>query len=320
MLNEETIGKFRGARVGVVLGGDSDERDVSIKTGTALARALESCDYDVTVYDVPRDLQKLAAERPAAVLLGLHGGDGENGVFQGFLETLDIPYSGSGVLASAVAMDKGRAKALFRSADVPTPRALSLHADDFRALDSTAYAATVGLPLVAKVNDGGSSCGVYLCKTEEELSAALEALAPVAGRGVLLEEYIAGDEYTVGFFDDDFLGAINVRAANAFYDFEAKYSSNETRYVPVADADLLGRLEAVGRRAYQTLGCRGVARIDVMARGAELFVIEANTIPGMTETSLVPKMARALGLSFAQFAERMLDAATTDARHRNTKR
>ena len=305
MLSHIETGKFRGRTVGVVLGGDSDEREVSLRTGRALTEALRSLGYDVNVYDVPNDVQRLVAERPAAVLLGLHGGNGENGVFQGFLEALNIPYSGSGVLASALAMDKARAKAVLRQADVPTPRSLIVSAARLSEVDFDAVGVTLGWPVVAKINDGGSSVGVHLAQDAEALK---EAIAAMSGHAVLLEEYIAGDEYTVGFFDDVCLGVINVKAANAFYDYEAKYASNKTQYLPLAEGELHDRVVAVGRKTYEALGCRGVARIDVMARDRELYVLEANTIPGMTETSLVPKMARRLGLSFAEFTERMLDA------------
>ena len=147
MLKQNETGKFRGQPVGVVLGGDSDERDVSLRTGRALSEALKSLGYDVTVYDVPSDLGRLVADRPAAVLLGLHGGSGENGVMQGFFEALKIPYSASGGLDSALAMDKARAKAILRSADVTTPASNIIHSGE--AIDTVAIGATLGWPVVA---------------------------------------------------------------------------------------------------------------------------------------------------------------------------
>lgn len=309
--------KFRGQRVGVVLGGDSDERDVSLRTGRALAEALRSLGYDVSVYDVPSDIPRLVSDRPAAVLLGLHGGSGENGTFQGFLEALSIPYTGSGVLASALAMDKARTKALLRNADVPTAHSIVLHPGD--AVDADAVGATLGWPVVAKINDGGSSVGVFLCKDAAELTRAASEIGAMhvgaASAAILIEQYIAGEEYTVGIFGDMPLGVIQVVAQNPFYDYEAKYGSAGTQYVPLPQGELHDRLVAVAQRTYAVLGCRGVARVDVMVRGRDLFVLEVNTIPGMTETSLVPKMARNLGLSFADFAERMLDSATLDQKH-----
>lgn len=316
MLDHIETGKFRGRTVGVVLGGDSNEREISLRTGRAFAEALRSLDYDVRVYDVPADIPRLVADRPAAVLLGLHGGTGENGTFQGFLETLEIPYTGSGVLASALAMDKARAKAILAAHDIRTPKSVFVTAAN--AVDAHAIGLTVGFPAVAKLNDSGSSHGVFLCKDEQELADALQTLAPaMAGResgGILVEEYVDGPEYTVGFFDGQYLGSIQVVAGNAFYDYEAKYASQTTRYEPVTDSGLEGRLEAIGRATFATLGCQGVARVDVMARGDELFVLEVNTIPGMTETSLIPKMAKRLGMPFADFTERLLSAASLKGR------
>lgn len=309
MLKHET-GKFRGQKVGVVLGGDSDERDVSLRTGRALAEGLKTLGYEVVVYDVPADVPRLVADRPAAVLLGLHGGSGENGSFQGFFEALNIPYSGSGVLASALAMDKARAKAVLRQYDIPTPRDLTFeHATD---VDADGVAATLGWPVVAKVNDGGSSVGVFLCQNEAELH---EAAQFIGARALIVEEYVKGREFTVGFFDETALGVIEVIPEQPFYDFTAKYGNAGTQYVPLEDGELKDRLIAVARRAYDVIGCRGVARVDVMVRDRELAVLELNTIPGMTETSLVPKMAHSLGVSFPEFAERMLDSATTDLKH-----
>lgn len=336
MLTLDGTGVFRGRKVGVVLGGDSDERDVSLRTGRALVEALKSLGYDVTVYDVPSDLGRLVADRPAAVLLGLHGGSGENGTMQGFLEALRIPYSGSGVLASALAMDKARAKAILRDADVPTPAHFTLQRsllDDAHALAayftrihgaSTPAKDRAVWPQVLKINDGGSSVGVFLANDEPEFEQAVQTLSRMhtgnAAGDVLVEQYIDGDEFTVGIFGETALGAIQVVAANRFYDYEAKYQGAGTQYLDVAPGALHDRLVTLARRTYDALGCRGVARVDIMARNLvdrlsadrDLYVLEVNTIPGMTETSLVPKMARSLGLSFADFTERMLDSATLD--------
>lgn len=312
--------RFEGRRVGVVTGGQSSERDISLKTGRGFAEALRELGYDTEVYDVPKDLDRLATERPAAVLLGLHGGAGENGVLQGYLETLGIPYTGSGVLASALAMDKGRCKAVFRDAGVDCPAGIRLagHGElDFEAINARLDAEGLELPLVVKPNDEGSSVGVHLC-TEE--TAFAEALDDLWGRevregtqAILIEQFLDGPEYTVGFFDEVCLGSIEVTPNEAFYDFKAKYESSETRYEPVEDGALKSRLETIGRHAYNAVGCRGVARVDIKAnRGAnalELYALEVNTIPGMTATSLVPKLAQAHGISFAEFTELMLAAA-----------
>ncbi|MFU8805506.1 MAG: D-alanine--D-alanine ligase family protein, partial [Bradymonadaceae bacterium] len=280
--------------------------------------ALRTLGYDVTEYDITTDLVKLATDRPAVVLLGTHGGIGENGVLQGFLEALKVPYTGSGVLASALAMDKARAKVVMREAGVPAPAGLRLPVGDIPESEIEALLADLELPVVVKLNDSGSSFGVFICETLEEVQGAMQRLSTESGRatssGILLETYLAGPEYTVGFFDDLCLGSIEVVPSTGFYDFEAKYQSTMTEYRFVEDQSLLDRLERLGRKAYDALGCRGVARVDLKAQGveadSELMVIELNTIPGMTATSLVPKLAARRGMRFEEFVEWMLVSAS----------
>lgn len=335
----------RGQVVGVVTGGRSSEREISLKTGAGLERALRELGYEPRVYDVPRDLVRLVQERPDAVLLGIHGGAGENGVIQGFLEALGVDYTGSGVLASALAMDKGRAKAVLDEHKVPVPRGIRLSGVgelDFESINAELDLLGLELPLVIKPNDEGSSVGVSICREETDFAIALDALwNRDVGEGtpaILVEQFLDGPEYTVGFFDGVCLGAIEVRPAEGFYDFRAKYQSDQTRYVPVQDARLAAQLEALGRDAYSALGCRGVARVDIKAHtplhgashhahehahapvdlaepgedGDELYVLEVNTIPGMTATSLVPKLVQAHGISYADFSEMMLVRACRD--------
>lgn len=319
--------RWRGRKVGVVTGGLSSEREISLKTGGGFAQALRDLGYDTEVFDVPEDLDRLAKERPAAVLLGLHGGAGENGVLQGYLEALGVPYSGSGVLASALAMDKARAKAVFRDVGVPTPRGLTLPGTGELAVEemyANLESLEIDLPLVVKPNDEGSSVGVYVCHEETELLEALDALwdrdVSEGTQTLLVEEFAGGPEYTVGFFDQLCLGAIEVVPGEGFYDFKAKYESTKTAYEPVQDEELNSRLESIGRAAYNALGCRGVARVDIKAKTAdeasELFALEVNTIPGMTQTSLVPKLAKRCGISFEDFTEYMLGSASCDVQWR----
>jgi D-alanine-D-alanine ligase len=312
--------RFRGQKVGVVTGGQSSERPISLKTGRGFADALRGLGYDTEVYDVPQDFSRLAKDRPAAVILGLHGGAGENGVLQGYLEALGIPYTGSGVLASALAIDKGRAKAVFRDQDVATPAGHRLSGDgdlDFEAIEATLDVEGLDLPLVVKPNDEGSSVGVHLCREETDFAEALDSLwgreVKEGTPAILIEQFLDGPEYTVGFFDDDCLGSIEVTPSEQFYDFKAKYESSETRYESVEDGELKSRLESIGRDAYNALGCHGVARVDIKTNhgvdGLEFYVLEVNTIPGMTATSLVPKLAQSHGISFADFTEYMLASA-----------
>ncbi len=313
MLEHVDTSRFKGQKVGVLLGGDTGERDVSLNTGRAFVKALSEAGYDVAEYDLPNDLGRLADEKPAAVLIGLHGGSGENGEIQGFLRMMGIPYTGSGVMASAIAMDKARTKALLNAKGIPTPRGAFVPAAEFDANAVDEYARTVALPAVVKVNDAGSSVGVYICHTPERFAEAIagvgELLTDAPTSGVLFEEVVEGHEFSIGMFDDQFLGAIQIEPASEFYDYEAKYQSNTTEYFFVEDEDLLIALENIGRATYHALGCRGVARVDFIGYPGDLKVLEVNTIPGMTATSLVPKMAARHGIEFNTFTELMLASA-----------
>lgn len=310
--------RFVGQKVGVLFGGAGPERSISLKTGRALAGALRDAGHEVTEYDLPADLPELVSSPPAAVLLGLHG-DGEDGTIQGLLEVLRVPYTGSGVLASALSMDKARAKAVMARAGAPLAEGVEIPGSKFcdlalsEALEGCAWAAG---GYILKPTDGGSSVGVYLVKDEETRAVGVAGLEELIRAhmitGVVVERLLTGPEYSVGFFGDVCLGAIHITPAQGFYDFHAKYESQETSYAVVEDLDLARRLEDVAGQAWRALGCRGVGRVDVMADGDALFVLEANTIPGMTATSLVPKLAAGHGIDFARFADLMLSSATTD--------
>jgi len=324
MIDVGDMDALAGESVGVVYGGVSSERQVSIETGRALAGALREFGLeDVSEYDVPDDLDVLVDEQPDRVLLALHGGAGEDGTLQGFLEVNGIPYSGSGVAASALAMDKWRSKAVFRQAGLSTPAGQVLNVETVASWEDRTPAGgwtrwlesrELGPPTVVKPVDDGSSVGITMCETPEDVQQCVASWLDDGERDrLLLEERIEGAEYTVGLFDGESLGALEVEPSEAFYDYTAKYESSGTEYVPVESGAKLDALEEAGRRAYRALGCGGVARIDFIGRPAErdgdvpdLKVLEANTIPGMTETSLVPKLARRQGIEFPTFAAAML--------------
>ncbi|TXD39858.1 D-alanine--D-alanine ligase [Lujinxingia vulgaris] len=325
MFSELATTTFRGKPVGVITGGDTPEREVSLKTGAAFENALRARGYDVTVYDLATDVARLVADAPAAVIIGSHGGLGENGALQGLLECVGIPYTGSGVLASALAMDKARARELAADVGVPVARGVALRLSDVAESDDEAIVARildagVQLPMVVKLNDAGSSFGVAICTTSEEAHAAIRELrahlSDDPASALLIEDYIEGPEYTVGFFGDTCLGAIQITAAQGFYDYEAKYQSQQTRYDALEEGALHARLEELGRLAYNALGCRGVARVDFKGdvTTEQGRFLEVNTIPGMTATSLVPKMAVARGVPFEELVELMLSGARLDRR------
>ena len=308
-----------GQRVAVLYGGTSSEREISLRTGQAFIEALGRLGHDVVAIDlVPEALPQLVSSGADVALLAMHGWLGEGGPLQGVLEWLDLPYTGSGVLASALAMDKVAAKRMFEAAGVPTPDWFV--AAGAAGLDEVpgSRLEALGLPVVVKPPLEGSSVGVTLVERREDLAAAVDA-ASRPGVPALLERCVRGRELSVGLFDGDVLGVVEVVVERGFYDFEAKYQRGDTRYLVPAplEASMQRRVEGVAQAAWAALGCRGVGRVDVLvdAEGAP-WVLEANTIPGMTPTSLVPKMAAAIGWSFDELVARMVAAARTDAGRR----
>lgn len=300
------MNEWKQSDVAVLMGGPSHEREVSLRTGAGCAAALRQLGYPVREIDLSDDaIRDLVLNRPQVVFVALHGTPGEDGTVQGLLELLRIPYTGSGVLASAVGMDKVRSKRMFEAVGVQTPR--------WTVADSSMTRAP-WLPCVVKPSLEGSSVGVSLVRDESEWSAAVTRCR--AGRGLpLVEELIEGDELTVGLLDGELLGVVRIVANATFYDYDAKYQRNDTQYEVPARLDdaLQADVVSAAQQAYRALGCRGVARVDVMLQGRAPYVLEVNTIPGMTATSLVPKMAAAQGMAFPELCERILQAASTDA-------
>jgi len=297
-------------RVAVCFGGTSNERPISLKTGRAIADALEATGHDVHRIDLDRaGVRALVDLDPDVVFVALHGPGGEDGTLQGLLELLSIPYTGSGVLGSALALDKVATKRMFAAFDVPTPA--------WAVVDPGATSLPAGLsaPCVVKPALEGSSVGVSVVRTADAFADAVAACA--TGRGeVLVEAFVDGRELSVGVFDGELLGIVEIDPADGFFDFAAKYERADTRYQLPAllDDDERRRVEAAALAAYRSVGARGVARVDVML-GATTgpMVLEVNTVPGMTERSLVPQMAAARGEAFDAFVARMLDAARLDA-------
>ncbi|WP_111414245.1 D-alanine--D-alanine ligase [Billgrantia lactosivorans] len=284
-------------KVVVLYGGDSAERDVSLRSGTAVLAALERSGVDVIGYD-PADggLVGLEALAPDRVFIALHGRGGEDGTLQGALELLGIPYTGSGVLASALGMDKQRTKLVWQALGLPTPESLMLTAD----ADWDEIVARLGLPLIVKPVHEGSTLGISIVASRAALEAAYHEAARFDAR-VMAERFIQGEEYTVSLLGGRVLPAIRVEVPSGFYDYEAKYHSDETRYhLPCGLADVqetaLGEL---CRQAFDAVGGEGWGRVDVMRDGEGRFwLIEVNTSPGMTDHSLVPQAAAHAGIDF----------------------
>jgi D-alanine-D-alanine ligase len=295
-------------KVGVLLGGKSAEREVSLKSGGMVLAALRNRGVDAHPFDpAERGLDALLDARYDRVFIALHGRFGEDGTLQGALEWLGIPYTGSGVLASALAMDKLRAKLVWQASGLPTPPYEILRAD----ADLSAVAGRLGLPLMVKPVCEGSSLGMSKVREAGAVEEAY-ALAVNYDRVVMAEKFIEGAELTVGILDDAVLPIIKLETPRDFYDYQAKYIADDTRYIlpcglpPAREREL----QALSREAFAALGCRGWGRVDLMldADGAP-YLLEVNTAPGMTDHSLVPMAARAVGLSYEDLCLRILEAA-----------
>ena len=298
-------------KVAVLLGGLSAEREVSLKSGAAVLAALQAQGIDAQGFD-PRDLPLQDLEKFDRVFINLHGRFGEDGCIQGALELLNIPYTGSGVMASAVGMDKWRSKLLWRAMGILTPDFELLNAHtDFAAIEKK-----LGLPLFVKPANEGSSIGISKVKRAGDLAAAY-ALAAKADPLVLAEKFVGGGEYTVGILANakkglEALPIVRIVPKNEFYDYEAKYLRNDTEYLcPCGlspEKEALIQQEAIA--AFQALGCSGWGRVDfLMDENGQHYFLEVNSSPGMTDHSLVPMAAKAAGISFEQLVVRILESA-----------
>jgi len=290
------------------MGGRSAEREISLKSGTMVLNALKKSGVDAHPFD-PRDsgLETLKAQRFDRAFIALHGRFGEDGTVQGALEYLGIPYTGSGVMASALAMDKWRTKLLWNAAGLPTPRFELIDArTDFAGL-----AARLGLPLMVKPAREGSSIGMSKVISIEKLGPALE-LAARYDEVVIAERFVAGMELTAGILGGEALPLIRLETPREFYDYEAKYFAEDTRYIcPCGLSAAEERaIQQTAQEAFRVLGCSGWGRVDAMRDGSgNLQLLEVNTIPGMTDHSLVPMAARAAGIAFEVLCVRILESA-----------
>ena len=297
--------------VTVLMGGWSAEREISMVSGAAVAKSLTDAGLEVTPVDVQRDMGALLTRlypRPDAVFNALHGRFGEDGCVQGLLDILDIPYSHSGLLASALAMDKPMAKRLFAAAGIPVAEHVIAARQDITAGD------VMERPYVVKPLNEGSSIGVHMVLEGDDEQRFGDTGWPYGDR-VMVEKFIPGRELTVSVMGDKALAVTEIITAREFYDYDAKYAAGGSRHVLPADiekkiADEAMRLAVL---AHQTLGCRGVSRADFRLDGNDLYLLEINTQPGMTPTSLVPEQAVHAGISFQDLVVWMVDNAECDA-------
>jgi D-alanine-D-alanine ligase len=302
-------------KVALLSGGISSEREVSIKSGNQVYEALDKAKYDISRYDPASDLGKLVADASAIdiAFIVLHGPYGEDGTVQGLLELLNIPYQGSGVLGSALAMDKWSAKRLYKEAGLSVPPFKVLMNGETYALESLSD--EPGFPLVVKPRYGGSSIGTSIVQTPEELPEALERAFEYDSH-VILEAYLEGTEITGGVLgNNDFqllpIVEIIPESQYTFFDYEAKYKEGATREVCPAriDETLSRRAQSYAATAHRALCCRGYSRTDMIICDEIIYVLETNTIPGMTPVSLFPLAAKAAGISFSQLLDRLIQLA-----------
>jgi D-alanine-D-alanine ligase len=316
----------RARRVGVIMGGSSGERDVSLRSGEAVAKALAARGHQVVRVELPLRAEDASAAiadaRIDVAFLALHGRMGEDGCIQGLLELARIPYTGSGVLTSALAMDKQKAKELFRLHNVPTPPYYTVTANE----DPTSLAqrhGSFGFPVVVKPRGEGSSLGVRRAADLTELAECIEEAFELDDC-VIVERFVAGMEVNVGILDGKVLGAIEIapKSASGMYDYEAKYTPGMTSYfmpARLAPARLVG-VSNLAERAAAALGCTGAVRVDLLVTSGENeYVLEVNTLPGMTETSLLPKIAAASGLDFGALCQAILDGARLHSTQRKSR-
>ena len=306
-INKEKILAKLG-HVVVLKGGTSAEREISLLSGSAVFNGLQRLGVNAAVIDVGNDIiDQLREAKPDLVVPMLHGKDGEDGVIQGMLEMMQLPYTGSGVLASAIAMDKVKSKLIWRR--------LGLNTADFEFIYSDSnwneLIEKFGRIVVKPVN-GGSSLGIAIVDNADDLQQKhSEALA--FDSDVIAEKFVNGNEYSTGVLGDEIFPTVQLETPREFFDYEAKYEDENTRFIcpPELPEYKLQELEVLIKSAYNSLGCTGLARIDVMQEGdGDFYLLELNTIPGMTEHSFVPMAAKHVGITFDELILRILDYET----------
>ena len=297
-------------KIAVLYGGTSAERDVSLNSGSAVLQALQNQGFDAHGVDTKEvGLEQLKLQGFERAFNILHGRGGEDGTVQGVLEFLGIPYTGCGILSSSLTMDKLRTKMLWKGFDLPVAEMEVVTKSNFKQFDPQQVIAKLGLPLMVKPSLEGSSVGLTKVKRVEELQSAVE-YAFQYDETVLIEEWLAGDEYSVPVLDGEVLPAIRIKPAAEFYDYDAKYISDDTQYFCPSGLSVAREqeLKQLVKLAYDSVGCRGWSRVDVMTNAQDEFkLVEVNTTPGMTSHSLFPMAAKVKGYSFEQLVVKILE-------------
>ncbi len=288
-------------KIGVVYGGRSDEAEISRRTGKAVLNALRNAGKNAVGIEATKNLpENLRKNKIDFCFIALHGKFGEDGTVQGLCEMMQIPYSGSGVLASALAMNKAAAKTILRSCGVPTA--------DFEVAASPSHQTRLALPLVVKPVDGGSAIGITMIKNQSQLSPAIR-LALKFSQSALIEKFVAGIEVTAPVLGDAALPLVEIIPSHSFYDYHAKYAKGGSRHVLPARVSKKSEMQikTLALKAHKALGCRGFSRSDfIVTKSGKPFFLELNSVPGMTETSLFPESARAAGYAFPEMILQMI--------------
>lgn len=298
--------KYKDKKIGVLMGGLSAEREISLRSGNACLKALTSRGYNAVAIDAVRDLPfRLRDEGIEVAFVALHGRYGEDGTVQGLLEIMGVPYTGSGVLASAIAINKAVTKELLRSKGIRTPGFVAVNrVEDVKNMK-------IDLPVVVKPAKEGSTIGISIVRDRKELIPAVEEAFRYDAL-VLIEDFVKGKEVTVSLLDGRPMAIVEVRPKSGFYDFQSKYTAGMTEYICPADvSNETGKLcREMAVDVYGAVGCSGAARVDIIIDEGGPQAIEINTIPGMTETSLLPKAAACEGIGFDELVEKILDGAS----------
>ncbi len=297
-------------KVALLAGGKSGERAVSLSSGKSVEQALKTAGFQVVALDPADkdDLKTLVTESFDVAFLALHGKGGEDGTIQGFLETVGIPYTGSGVWSSATAVNKITSKFFYREAHIPTPQSMRIFSPQTSSKDIISQ---VGLPCVVKAATEGSALGVYICNSEQDVTDAVEKVFTVDS-SAFVETFIKGSEFTVGVLGTDnpeALPVIKIIPVHEFYDYESKYAEGGSQHIcpaPLSDEETK-QAQDLALKAHQVLGCQGVSRTDLIQdENGKFWVLETNTLPGMTATSLLPDAAKVKGISFEQLCSAMI--------------
>ncbi|SFR06313.1 D-alanine--D-alanine ligase [Desulfoscipio geothermicus] len=307
-----------GPKIGVLLGGRSAEREVSLRTGEAIYQTLLKKGYDAVKIDVDKNIvENLKNNGIELAFIALHGKYGEDGTIQGLLEMLDIPYTGSGVLASAIAMNKITTKKILLQAGLPTPEFVTVTYREYKggSLNSiTERIMALGLPVMVKAATQGSTIGISFVHNQEDIQPALKDSFKYDTE-VMAEKMIKGVEVTasvLGNEDPEALPLIEIVSATGVYDYKAKYTVGLSEHIipPRIPEDMQDKVKSLAKKAYLAIGCRGLARVDfIIDHAGNPYILEANTMPGMTETSLFPDAARAAGISFEGLVEKLIELA-----------